>query len=129
MLAVDTNVIIRLVTNDDPKQAKRAAALFATNEIFLPKTVMLESEWVLRYSYALERDAIVRSLRGVLGLPGVSAEDAVSVQRALDLFERGLDFADALHVASSGAAASFATFDTRLVKRAKASGAANVERA
>jgi predicted nucleic-acid-binding protein len=126
VLAVDTNVIVQLVTNDDPKQAKRAVALFAGSEIFLPKTVLLETEWVLRYSYGLQRDAIARSLRGVLGLPGVIAEDAVTVRRALDSFGRGLDFADALHVASSGTAIGFATFDSQLIRRAKSSGLANV---
>ena len=50
MLAVDTNLVVRLLTNDEPAQAKRAAAAFAANEIYIAKSVLLETEWVLRFS-------------------------------------------------------------------------------
>jgi predicted nucleic-acid-binding protein len=117
VVAVDTNVLVRLVTNDHPAQAARAAAVFRTGPVFVPKSVLLEAEWVLRYSYELGSEAILRALRGVLGLPNVTAEDSRSVVLALRLFENGLDFADALHVASSAVAERFVTFDARLVKR------------
>jgi predicted nucleic-acid-binding protein len=126
MRAVDTNVVVRLVTNDDARQAKRAAAFFASNEVFLPLTVILETEWVLRYSYGLARGAILRCLRGVLGLPQVTVRDPVEVHRALDLYEKGMDFADALHVLTGLHVGGFATFDAKLVKRAKAAGIAGV---
>lgn len=59
MVAVDTNVVVRLLTNDHAAQAKRAVALFRANPIFVAKSVLLETEWVLRYSYgaAAERFA------------------------------------------------------------------------
>jgi predicted nucleic-acid-binding protein len=117
VVAVDTDVLVRLVTNDHPAQAARAAAVFRSGPVFVPKSVLLEAEWVLRYSYALGSEAILRALRGVLGLPNVTAEDSRSVVLALRLFESGLDFADALHVASSAGAERFVTFDARLVKR------------
>lgn len=60
VLAVDTNVVVRLLTNDDPAQARRAAAFFADHEIFIAVTVLLETEWVLRHAYDLERSAILR---------------------------------------------------------------------
>ena len=44
MVAVDTNVVVRLLTLDDAHQAARAKRLFASNRIFLPKTVLLEAE-------------------------------------------------------------------------------------
>jgi predicted nucleic-acid-binding protein len=112
---------VRLVTNDHPAQAARAAAVFRSGPVFVPKSVLLETEWVLRYSYALGSEAILRALRGVLGLPNVTAEDSRSVVLALRLFENGLDFADALHLASSAGADRFVTFDARLVKRTAAS--------
>jgi predicted nucleic-acid-binding protein len=55
VLAVDTNLVVRLVTNDDKTQATRAKAVFAANDAFVPKTVLLESEWVLRFTYELDR--------------------------------------------------------------------------
>ncbi len=119
MVAVDTNVLIRLVVADHPAQAARAAAVFRSGPVFIAKSVLLEAEWVLRYSYQLGAEAILRSLRAVLGLENVAVEDPKSVTGALRLFERGLDFADALHIASSAQVERFVTFDARLVKRAR----------
>jgi predicted nucleic-acid-binding protein len=118
MIAIDTNVLVRLVVRDDDVQARRAAALFEQNEIYVCKTVLLETEWVLRFSYELDEAAILDALKGVVGLPHVSVEDGLAVAEALDLLAAGMDFADALHVASSREAARFATFDKRLKKRA-----------
>jgi predicted nucleic acid-binding protein len=61
----------------------------------------------------------LRAFRGVLGLPNVSVEDPDAIVAAIVLFERGVEFADALHVASGARADSFATFDRQLVARAK----------
>jgi predicted nucleic-acid-binding protein len=118
VVAVDTNVLIRLVTNDHPAQAARAAAVFRSGPVFVSKSVLLEAEWVLRYGYALDTKAILRALRGVLGLANVSVEDPAATVTALRLCEQGLEFADALHVASSAHGGRFVTFDARLVKRA-----------
>lgn len=119
MVAVDTSVVVRLLTQDHPAQAARAVEIFRSGRVFIPKSVLLETEWVLRYSYELGNDAILRALRGVMGLPNVSVEDPTSAVTAMTLFEQGLDFADALHLASSSPADRFVTFDARLAKRAK----------
>ena len=118
MVAVDTNVIIRLVTNDHAAQVARAVAIFRAGGVFVAKSVLLETEWVLRYSYKLETEAILRALRAILGLPNVSVEDPACIATALELFAQGLDFADALHLASSASAERFVTFDARFAKRA-----------
>jgi predicted nucleic-acid-binding protein len=118
VVAVDTNVLVRLVTSDQPAQAARAAAVFRSGTVLIPKSVLLETEWVLRYSYHLQTPAILRALRGVLGLENVSVEDPATAATALRLLEQGLDFADALHVASSAKVERFLTFDGKLVKRA-----------
>lgn len=118
MIAIDTNVVVRLLTNDDPAQAARAADLLARERVFVPKTVLLETEWVLRYSYELPQPVVLAAFRKLLGLPQVAAEDATAIARALELYEGGMDFADALHLASARGATAFATFDTRLAKRA-----------
>ncbi len=118
MIAIDTNILVRLVVRDDDVQAGRAAALFEHNEVYVCKTVLLEAEWVLRFSYELDRPVILDVLKKVAGLPQVTVEDSPAVAEALDIFEAGMDFADALHLASSRDAMQFATFDECLKKRA-----------
>ena len=121
MIAVDTNVVVRLLTGDDPAQFARVHKLFETETIFLPKTVVLETEWVLRSLYGLPAQDIVRALSALVALPQVRSEDASTIVEALELSRRGLDFADALHIASSRMAERFATFDRTLIRRARAS--------
>ena len=63
MLAVDTNVVVRfLVDNDDAAQHKRAVALFQTHSIWFCKTVLLESEWVLRSAFGFAEKDIASAL-------------------------------------------------------------------
>jgi predicted nucleic-acid-binding protein len=118
MISIDTNVLVRIVTRDDRQQSKAAARLFEGNPVFLSKTVMLETEWVLRYSYDLDRDTILETFHKLLGLPNLSVEDPQGVTQALLGYEVGLDFADSLHLASSEGAEKFVTFDRDLVKKA-----------
>lgn len=118
MVAIDTNIAVRLLVNDDHAQTKRVVALFKENEIFIPKTVVLETEWVLRAVYQLDRQTVINSLRGLLSLERVVTEDEEALFAALDVHEKGMDFADALHLASSRRADSFATFDALLRKSA-----------
>jgi predicted nucleic-acid-binding protein len=120
MIGLDTNVVVRFLTRDDPAQALRARALIETGAAFVPRTVVLETQWVLRTIYHFERSAIAAALMGLLRLPGVEIEDRPTVARALDWCGQGLDFADALHLASSGRAEAFATFDRALRRRARA---------
>jgi predicted nucleic-acid-binding protein len=118
MRAIDTNVVVRFLTGDDPKQAAKARALVAGSDIFVATTVLLESEWVLRSAYGLTAPNVARALRGFAGLPGVTLEDAALASRALDWAERGMDFADALHLARAQGCSAFVSFDRRLAKAA-----------
>ena len=119
MIALDTNVVVRFLTRDDPAQAVRARALIETGAAFVARTVVLETEWVLRTLYRLERGIIMAGLTGLLGLPGVEIEDRPTIARALDWCAQGMDFADALHLASAARSERFATFDQDLARRAK----------
>jgi len=119
MIAVDTNLLVRLLTSDDPSQARRAAKIMESDDIFIPKTVMLETEWVLRHAYGIERVNIIKGFQRLLGLRNVSVEDSDNVIQAISWHEDGLDFADALHLASSKRAKKFATFDSALTKKAQ----------
>ena len=116
MHAVDTNVLVRLLTNDDPGQSRRAAALFNKETIFIPKTVLLETEWVLRRLYRLDGNVVVNAFRKLSGLANVEIEHPPVIVQALQWCEQGMDFADALHLASSQRANKFATFDEKMKK-------------
>lgn len=118
MHAVDTNVLLRLLTGDDVAQTKRVAALFTREAIYIPKTVLLETEWVLRRLYRLDRKAVTSAFRKVAGLANVELENPLVVTQALQWCDDGMDFADALHLASSQGSAKFATFDVQLKKSA-----------
>ena len=120
MIALDTNVWVRYVTNDEPDQAKRALVVLAeAEEIFVAKTTLLELEWVLRSAYDLSATAIIRALKHILGLPNVQVEMPDQLETAIGFYEKGLDFADALHLASSPEGTPFYTFDTAFIKRAR----------
>jgi predicted nucleic-acid-binding protein len=126
MIAVDANVIVRILAADDPRQAKRAVALMEKNEIYISKTVLLETEWVLRHAYGIEANAIISGFHKLLGLPQVVMEDSWAAFQALSWHGEGLGFADALHLASSPKAASFASFDKSLVKKSNKIGSIEV---
>ena len=120
MIALDTNVWVRYVTNDDPIQARRAMEILAAaDEVFLLKTVLLELEWVLRAAYHLPRHAIIKSILQILGLPMVRVENPGQVAQSLDWFRRGIDFADALHLAGCDEVEAFVTFDEVLIRKGK----------
>lgn len=119
MQAVDTNVLVRLLTQDDKDQSSRAVSLFKGHDIWIAKTVLLETAWVLRSLYAFDQQRIVAALRDIAGLENVQIEDSAAVARAFQLSDAGLDFADALHLVSMGAAESFATFDRKFAAKAK----------
>jgi predicted nucleic acid-binding protein len=116
VLAVDTNVVVRLLVADDERQAAQARRLFETDEVWICITVLLETAWVLAYVYDMEEAAVAGCLRRLLGLPNVHVEDAAVVATALDALAGGLDFADALHLLHVPYEAEFATFDRALAK-------------
>ena len=119
MIAVDTNLLVRLLTKDDPNQAKRAAKILESDVIFISKTVALETEWVLRHAYGINKDAIMKGFQKIMGLPNVRVEDQQTVFKAISWYGLGLDFADALHLASSMKADKFVTFDNAFIKKAR----------
>jgi len=109
---------------DDPQaRLQRPAAVAALSErSYVSVTVLLELEWVMRGFYALPPKDVSRVFRALIGIQHVTIEDRDSVLTALDAFDNGLDFADALHLSRSSRASGFATFDRRLARRAKGLG-------
>ncbi len=126
MRAIDTNVLARYLTGDDPEQSARARAAIDGREVFVATTVFLESEWVLRGVYGFSRKDVCRALRAFAGLPGVSVENPPVLAEALDQAEAGMDFADALHLSAAGHCEAMLTFDRKFIK-AGAKGSLKVE--
>jgi predicted nucleic-acid-binding protein len=120
-VALDTNLLVRLLTGDEPEQARRVADLIDTSPAcFVPITVVLELEWVLRGAYRLDRRAVIAALEGLMAIRHVHLEQEELVRQALAWHRQGLDFADALHLLRSEGCARFATLDRALAKAANA---------
>lgn len=126
MLAIDTNVVIRIIALDDPEQSPRARALVDANDVFVSATVILEAGWVLASKHRYPPDRVVETLTAFLGLPRVTVEAPQLIRQAFDWVVSGLDFADALHLAQADDAEGFATFDRTLAKAAERLGATPV---
>lgn len=118
MRAIDTNVLVRALVRDDPHQAARAEAVLTGHDIFVPVTVMLELEWVLRSRYAFAPKVIARALEGIAALGNVVLGERTAVLAAAARMAQGWDFADALHHSLSAGCNDFATLDADLARRA-----------
>ena len=126
MNALDTNILARFYV-DDPADSESARQrriahrlLTESPHVFVPLTVILELEWVLRAFYGFEAEDFVRVVNHLLGLPNVSVEEWPRIADALAWHTEGLDFADALHLLASSRCTEFLSFDDRrFARRAK----------
>lgn len=118
MISVDTNILVRLLTKDDQAQYTQSYNLFKSHDIFISDTVILETEWVLRYAYDYSCSDICRALRQVFGLKNVFLSNAQLLVKVIDWHESGLDFSDAYHLANSQHLDVLKTFDQQFIKRA-----------
>lgn len=118
MRALDTNVLVRALVQDDPAQAKRAQDFLSAQPVYVPITVVLELEWVLRSRYGFSRRAIADAMEKLAVLENAVIGEQAAVVAASRKMRQGWDFADALHHSLSAGCEDFATFDTRLVRRA-----------
>jgi predicted nucleic-acid-binding protein len=119
MIAVDTNILVRYAVKDDKRQTALATGFIADNKCHILKSVILELAWLLSSSsgYNLTRKIVIERLRHILGLPTIDTEDASQVAQAICWYEKGMDFADALHLASCNEVNGFATLDGRMSKK------------
>lgn len=118
MIALDTNLLARLLLQDDTEQYARAKALLKTEQVFgAPVTVFLELVWVLEVN-GIGRAEIRRGIHLLLGLANFTPPEANAVRHALDAYAQGMDFADALHLALSRDDQAMVTFDKAFVRKA-----------
>ena len=112
-IAVDANLLLRLVLQDDETQARIAAdELSRADRVVLPIVALCEFVWVLRKGYGLPREAIAASLRDVIETDSTVYDEA-AVHAGLDVLEAGGDFADGViaHEGRRLGGNTFATFD------------------
>ncbi|SMF69096.1 type II toxin-antitoxin system VapC family toxin [Allosphingosinicella indica] len=126
MKAIDTNILIRAITGDDPRQAERANEIIASG-VFVSSGVWIESEWVLSFSYHWPRDRIADALAIFMELATVHAVDLQGLRWALDRYREGADWADMIHLVDAADVATFVTFDRALARRAGPQAPAHVE--
>jgi len=118
VISLDTNVLIRILLRDDPRQADTALAVL-DGQAFVSLGVLIEAAWVLRHSYGYARKTIADALAGFLSIPGVSVPNPDGVDWALSRSrDHESDLADLLHIAGSGGTRAFVTFDRKLPRQA-----------
>ena len=121
MIGLDTNILVRLIVDDDAAQTRAATRLMLSGECFVSTSVLMETEWVLRSVFNLGRDRIADALERICGIRTVRVDRPEDVRHLLELFKHGFDFADAVHVvaAANAGADAFATFDQKLRRKIK----------
>jgi predicted nucleic-acid-binding protein len=123
MIALDTNILARFYVDDpgDPEAAKQRPIAYQViakkPSLFVPLTVTLELEWVLRAFYRFDAARLIQVFEHLLGLQNVNVEESTRIAAAVDLLSQGMDFADALHLAGSGHCEALYTFDDRRFAR------------
>jgi predicted nucleic-acid-binding protein len=124
VIGLDTNVVVRYLAQDDPKQSAAATRLFETVLTpdvpgFLSTIVLCEIAWVLADCYGADRSRIRAAVEGLLAAKQLAVETPDTVRRALRAWgESGADFADALigAVAAAQGASKTMTFDRAAAK-------------
>jgi predicted nucleic-acid-binding protein len=110
MPGLDTNVLVRWLVEDDDRQTLRAQKLFEavrSNQasLFVPVTVMLELEWVLRSRYQFDKATVLGAFNALLETQELEFQDEAALERAMHLYRSGLaEFADCVHAGICAAA-------------------------
>ena len=129
MIAVDTNVLARFYC-DDPSDGESARqrpiarrVILESPALFVPTSVVLELEWVMRGFYGLPATSFCQAVDHLLGMAHVTVQSWETVKDAVELHRTGFDFADSLHWAAARDCERFVTFDDRrLARRARRAG-------
>jgi predicted nucleic-acid-binding protein len=119
MRAVDTNVLVRLITRDDDAQVA-AAEIFVERGAWVSQLVLAETTWVLRAVYDLDHASLATAIEMLLNHQTLTIQDADVVTTALANFRRkpALGFSDCLvvEIARSAGHTPLGTFDKAVAK-------------
>lgn len=120
MAAVDSNVLIRLLVQDDDAQHRAASAFFRTTDrVFVSHVVLVEVVWALGRVYMFPKPRVIAVIERLLDLDGLALQDAAMVARALEDYRTSnADFSDCLILALARREDELplATFDAKLAK-------------
>lgn len=121
MIALDTNILLRLLLEDDDKQTPIARKLISNNLCFVSDTVILEVSWVLLKSLKMPRMTVHDTLLALMSSENLSFDDRSRLETSLYRFGQGMDLPDAMHLMRAEAvnATSLATFDQAFIKAAQ----------
>jgi predicted nucleic-acid-binding protein len=105
MAALDTNILVRYLVEDDEAQLTATkklirTALAAGETLFVPITVTLELEWVLRSNFKFSKEQVTTTLSSLLAAAELTLESESAAEIALALYKKGnADFSDCVHIA------------------------------
>ncbi len=108
--SVDTNVLVRIIAEGESAQAKAARSVISAG-VLMPITVLLELCWTLRSRYGFDRQQLTAALNGLLDTQEIHVDDEPAIRTAVDLYAKGADIADALHLVAAKGTEAFVTFD------------------
>lgn len=120
MICVDTNVLVRAIVLDDRSQAEHATRMLTENICFVARGVVQEIVWVLTKSYRFGSADISLVLEALTQSEQLVLEDEPLILQALVWYKKGIDFADAIHLAAAQSCERLATFDQAFIKAAQA---------
>jgi predicted nucleic-acid-binding protein len=119
MIAVDTNVLARYYVDDATdaeavRQRRVATNFFDSGEtVFVSLNVVLEFAWVVQSYYRFTQAEMLDVVEHLAGIAHVAIERVTVLEEAVALTRSGLDFADALHLASASHCKRLVTFDNK----------------
>lgn len=124
MAALDTNILVRFLVEDGEAQLAAARKLISScvtlgEALYVPVTVSLELEWVLRSSFGFDKETVAHTLAQLLSSFELAFESEGAIEVALALYgQGGADYSDCLHVALARAAGEepLWTFDKAAAK-------------
>lgn len=117
MRAVDTNVLARLILQDDEGQVRVAEAV-VRQPFWITQTVWLELGWLLYKRLKLDRSVVCDALQAIASIETAYTSDASGISWAISQFRRGADWADVVHLTAAGDKADrFSTFDAGIARQ------------
>ncbi len=119
MIALDTNILLRYLIDSDQTLGRKAQNIIEGNKCFISRVVLLETYQVLESFYQLDKSEILNTLKVIFGIDNLVVEDYLATSRAVEWYEAGMDFADALALVSANEHNLLVTFDRKFAHLAK----------
>jgi predicted nucleic-acid-binding protein len=124
MAGLDTNLLVRWLLDDDEDQSARVQRLFKVARsgrvtLFVPSSVALEFEWVLRSRYRFDKASVLQTFAALLETQELEFQVEAGLERALHMYRQGVaEFADCMHAGLCGAAGQspLLTFDEKAAR-------------